>query len=206
MVFCVGAVCLGRPPAPAEPPPTDSAAATAATTILLLGAVCCIFLSGRLVGITNRLSPSAACALAFALNVASVSVPGRFDSDIEPGDMQAFPWPTLFSPAGFAFAIWGVIYIGEATGTVLLLLRREDAPLQRAAAASNNGWLGACVAQALWCTAFRPWALSRLWLSSLMLAATTVCLYSSQRRLYASLAGVTGCISLCLNHQLLAKP
>ena len=70
--------------------------------------------------------------------------------------LTSFPWPTLFSPAGFAFAIWGVIYLGEIAAVLMAVLRRADAPLQRAVAASNFGWLAACCSQGLWCMAFRP--------------------------------------------------
>ena len=62
----------------------------------------------------------------FLINLGSVSLPGRFDSDVNPESM-VFPWPTLVSPAGFAFAIWGVIYLGELAG---LVGRAPAAPLR----------------------------------------------------------------------------
>ena len=89
-----------------------------------------------------------------------------------------FPWPTLFSPAGFAFAIWGVIYLGELVG-VAALVRVEQRDLDLA---SSRAWFCANVSQGLWCASFRPWALQRLWLSSACLAATTTCLHASQQR------------------------
>ena len=50
-------------------------------------------------------TPLAVQVLGLVVSVASVSVPGRFDSDIDPKAGFGFPWPTLFSPAGFAFAV-----------------------------------------------------------------------------------------------------
>ena len=120
---------------------------------------------------------------AFAINVVSVAIPGRFDSDVTP-DRMDFPWPTLFAPAGFAFAIWGVIYLGELVGLAALV--RSAAIAERAAPASR-AWLCANAAQALWCASFRPWALDRLWLSALCLSATAWCLLLSQLQLVHAL-------------------
>ena len=78
----------------------------------------------------------------FLINVASVSLPGRFDSEVDPKNM-AFPWPTLFSPAGFAFAIWGVIYMGEVAGLVVLATNPE---LASAAEPASRAWFCANVA------------------------------------------------------------
>eukprot|EP00966_Prymnesium_polylepis_P097736 2263722-Prymnesium_polylepis.1 len=183
MPWC-GPLCRRSPPPPAEPADAEDLASLVTVTALLLGAAVCLYLAGRP---GKQLSERTGCALALAVNVVSVSLPGRFDSDVDPGHMS-FPWPTLFSPAGFAFAIWAAIYLGEFAGVGLVLLGRDDASLQGAASASNNGWLAACGAQALWCAAFRPWALSRLWLSTCLLAATACCLYASQQALYSQLA------------------
>ena len=46
-------------------------------------------------------------ALALAINVVAVAIDGRFDSEDlfdSEGQMTKLPWPTLLSPAGFAFA------------------------------------------------------------------------------------------------------
>lgn len=77
----------------------------------------------------------------------------------------------LFAPAGYAFAIWGVIYIGEVCGAVLAFRRK---------ASVDVAWCAANMSQCLWCLAFRPWALDKLWLSTGLLGTTALCLWRSQ--------------------------
>lgn len=165
-----------------KPPPTPAAersfAASASATALLAGAALCILVATYKAE-SQRMSSWRLQALGFAINIISVSIPGRFDSDIEPGNMN-FPWPTLVSPAGFAFAIWGVIYLGEVAGMAVLATTEA---VSTAVHSSSVAWLCANVAQCLWCASFRPWALERLWLSSACLAATAYCLVVSQLRL-----------------------
>jgi hypothetical protein len=112
--------------------------------------------------------------LALALNVLAVSIPGRFDADRDV--LTKSPWPTLFNPAGFAFAIWGVIYIGEVAGLIHLKFAEPSQASSRVAD-SNDFWILANVAQSLWCVTFRPYFLNRLWLSAMMLSATAGCLF-----------------------------
>lgn len=170
---------LRRPPPP--PPPTVQAQVPVLllTATLLLGACCCLWnaLSQRSLRGWRR-----PYVLALTINVLAVAIDGRFDSE---GDLTKLPWPTLFSPAGWAFAIWGVIYMGELAGLAVVLLS-SDGSLERAVRASNAAWLAANCAQALWCAAFRPWALELLWLSTLLLATAAVCLLQAQRRLLAA--------------------
>ena len=134
----------------------DGPAAFAIAT-LLLGACCCLWstLSGSSLRGYRR-----PYALALTINVLAVAIDGRFDSE---GDLTKLPWPTLLSPAGWAFAIWGLIYMGEMAGLAVVLLN-TDGSLERAGRASNAAWLAANCAQALWCAAFRPWAVDLLWL------------------------------------------
>jgi hypothetical protein len=69
-----------------------------------------------------------ASAAAFALNVAVVSWPGRYDGDVKvsaDGSAQ-FEWDSLFTPAPYAFAIWGAIYLGEAAGVFFPLVRGRE--------------------------------------------------------------------------------
>lgn len=114
----------------------------------------------------------------------AVALPGRFDAD--PEVLKNSPWPTIFNPAGFTFAIWGVIYLGELAGTAAVLRSSAGGALERAVDASNDAWLAANVAQAAWCAAFRPWALSRLWLPTLLLATTALCLFVAQLRAFGA--------------------
>ena len=95
-------------------------------------------------------------ALALAINVVAVAIDGRFDSENlldSEGQMTMLPWPTLLSPAGFAFAIWGLIYVGELAGLAVVLRTggADDvggAAIMRVVRASNTAWLSANCAQA----------------------------------------------------------
>ena len=95
-------------------------------------------------------------ALALAINVVAVAIDGRFDSENlldSEGQMTMLPWPTLLSPAGFAFAIWGLIYVGELAGLAVVLRTggADDvggAAIMQVVRASNTAWLAANCAQA----------------------------------------------------------
>ena len=121
-----------------------------------------------------------ASVLALLLNIAAVGVGGRFDGD--PAVLQAPPWPTLLNPAGWAFAIWGAIYSGEIAAGLYMALS-DNIPPQSAGVAA--AWVAANGAQSLWCAAFRPWALDRLWLSAGCLGATASFLALAQHRALA---------------------
>jgi len=168
-----------RPPPEASPtvPVHSDGTSVAAAAVIMLGLLLCIF---HAVKPHTLSSPSQSLLLHSAgmlVNIIFVAIPGRFDSDIDDPQTMVFPWPTLLSPAGFAFAIWGVIYVGEVVGMAVLLSCGE---LADRAAPAARAWLSANVAQALWCLSFRPWALDKLWLSSACLIATAACLYTSQ--------------------------
>ena len=66
------------------------------------------------------------------LSVVAVGVPGRWDGEMATG----MPWPTLFTPAPWAFAIWGVIYAGEVGAVVAGALDRRPRPDDAALAAA----------------------------------------------------------------------
>ena len=193
----------GQPPPP--PPSADvpfPALITAA--ILLLCAGGCLWITvqsrGTLDNYWLNYWPSNAWrrpyALALAINVFAVAIDGRFDAEDlldSEGHMTKLPWPTLFSPAGFAFAIWGLIYVGELVGLAVVLSAGGadaigGAAVERAVRTSNTAWLAANCAQALWCVAFRPWALELLWLPTLLLGTSALCLLYAQRRLLTAAA------------------
>jgi hypothetical protein len=75
-----------------------------ATILIASGALLCILAANRTQG-TAAARPLLMQFLGFAINAVSVSVPARFDSDVQATSTMQFPWPTLLSPAGFAFAI-----------------------------------------------------------------------------------------------------
>jgi len=132
-----------------------------------------------------------------------VSIPGRIDDEMQKrvrearrarakdkkenddGKEHAIPldseYRSLFTPAGWAFAIWGVIYAGE-TALVVRALTTDGA-------ASTSGrdvapWFAlACGFQGLWCAAFRPWARKprHFWVSSALLIAEAFALGGAHR-------------------------
>lgn len=132
-------------------------------------------------------------AAAFGINVISVSLPGRLDTSeeelkkrreekeklteedevwVKVNEARA---KQLINPSGWAFAIWGAIYLGElafvSTGqyispSVTQLLPQMTAP-----------FVAANLFQCLWCATFRPKYYDSKWwhkyISAAMLGGTT---------------------------------
>ena len=117
----------------------------------------------------------------WAANMIAVAFPGRYDGqsaaqkekDTRSTELTA----NLFTPAGWAFAIWGPIFLGEflmmlvlttastsSSGSTLATVGRAVAP----------GWCAGTLAQILWCVTFRPGVCgpSQLWLPAVLLAVT----------------------------------
>jgi hypothetical protein len=130
---------------------------------------------------------------AYAVSVASVSAPGRVDDEMaaqarrraraaDPAAGTGIPrdhWSRgRFAPAGWAFAIWGAIFLGEAVfaATCAAPLLGRPPPDDASAAvyaAVAPWWALACGLQSLWCAAFRPAfrAPRRFWISAALLFA-----------------------------------
>merc|ERR1712166_1671056 len=62
-------------------------------------------------------------------------------------------WPTLVTPKGWAFAIWGPIFLGEAALTVFQSMDRAS-PHTELLRRISPAWQLTCVAQSLWTVAF----------------------------------------------------
>eukprot|EP01031_Cornospumella_fuschlensis_P028015 gene28015-33829_t len=108
-------------------------------------------------------------AIAMAVNFITVGLPGRFDSEAQE-NKKGFPWVTLFEPAGWAFAIWGVIYAGELALTAYVASIGKEVTLFKKAAPL---WLAGNLFQSLWCLTFRPQFKSVLWLPMSLLASAS---------------------------------
>ncbi|KAG7336784.1 hypothetical protein IV203_032382 [Nitzschia inconspicua] len=122
--------------------------------------------------------------LAFGVNVAAVSAPGRLDGDQDEQMRQGTLNPSnnskpdstplqsshdvddtaaakaaklrlrsLVLPAGWAFSIWGAIYLGEATFSVAQL--SDGSGLTSTLPAVTPGFVAANLVQSLWCASFR---------------------------------------------------
>jgi hypothetical protein len=158
---------------------------------------------------------------AFAVNLASVSVPGRVDGEMAaeaqraaraaktaktadtadtPAGIPRDHWSRgLFSPAGWAFAIWGVIFLGETVFTAAQALPDLDPNAAATYMAVSPWWAAACGLQALWCVAFRPWTRPprRFWLSGALLAAESVALAGAHAKLRAAVHAIPLSAYLC---------
>jgi hypothetical protein len=136
--------------------------------------------------------------LAFCTNVAAVSVPGRIDGAEDAKMRQGDPNPDssttrlieenntddpnarrnrmLLRPAGWAFAIWGPIYLGEAIFCAAQYL--DGTTLAAALPAATAPFVAANLFQSLWCASFRP-SYNHGWhkyMSAVMLGGTALSL------------------------------
>jgi hypothetical protein len=144
--------------------------------IVVLGSGAAVLFS--LPALTSLCTTSAAMSMgllkaanmtAFALNCAAVSVPGRVDGQAQ-DKMQGKTnsndetYNTIYSPnqgrsliapAGWAFAIWGPIYLGEAVFCTSLLLNSSDV-VTSSLPMITGPFIAANLFQCLWCASFRP--------------------------------------------------
>lgn len=118
--------------------------------------------------------------LPYAANLITVSIPGRFDSlkvdqqGKSPKQLEQDVFKqvgSLFEPSGWAFAIWGVIYLSETILTAYTaLIGAPQGVLTRVL----PYWLAGNLFQSLWCFAFRPEFKAVLWLPASLLALGAV--------------------------------
>ena len=164
--------------------------------------------------------------LAYAINCASVSVPGRVDGQ-EQNEMaqgkkkqelqsqeaadktyenvySPGKGRTLIAPAGWAFAIWGPIYAGEAIFCGMQLFGNSAQVASLLLPTITAPWVAANLFQSLWCASFRPSYMhssnnkkdekdSSAWwhkyISVAMLGGTAVCLSQVHAAAAASSSG-----------------
>ncbi len=133
---------------------------------------------------------------AFVLNLITVSLPGRFDSEANREKSESekktgtiLTFTPVFAPSGWAFAIWGVIYLGELLLTGFIALFGSAPQFMSVLKDATPYWVGANAFQSLWCAAFRPKFRKRLWLPSLCLVMAAYsqlrCLYTIMNSSYA---------------------
>jgi len=108
----------------------------------------------------------------FIVNMLSVAVPGRLDEQAYSNESKNKLAPlsptkgtTLVAPAGWAFAIWGLIYSLEIISVIAICLtggvtvgrgRYGYNPVLDIAGEISIPFFKASAFQALWCAAFRP--------------------------------------------------
>eukprot|EP01036_Dinobryon_divergens_P028665 gene28665-37647_t len=134
---------------------------------------------------------------AFALNLVTVSLPGRFDSisaeeaqkkklnAISEDDAKqievTMPWTTFFEPSPWAFAIWGVIYLTELllTGFVFCLGNIQRSVVESATAC----WVAGNAFQSIWCLCFRPEYRQSLWLPMMFLGLSSFSFFKAHQEI-----------------------
>lgn len=120
-------------------------------------------------------NPKLTWFIAFAINLIAVSLPGRFDnSRAADSTSEGGPWNSIFAPAGWAFAIWAVIYLSElflvAFASSPFNSNRRNAEIYSLLAKAAPAWLAGNLFQSLWCVSFRSALRQVLWLPALCLA------------------------------------
>merc|ERR1719183_73947 len=148
-------------------------------TVFTAAGVTLVILVAKTATDLSQSQAKAVIAASMVLNLLSVSVDGRLDSAVnQAGILSPVSGRTLIAPEGWAFAIWGPIFLGETTFCALQLFAPEDSKVSVTNVEFVSGWASACVAQTLWCASFRPiFAQSgQLWVAAVFLALTPVCL------------------------------
>lgn len=94
---------------------------------------------------------------AFLVNVVCVQIPGRLDGQVvKDWNEQDKRGKTYIAPAGWAFAIWGPIYLGEILFTACVLFMKLDGKAGETVKEMLPFWTSAHLFQSLWCGVFRP--------------------------------------------------
>jgi len=127
-----------------------------------------------------------AAAAAYALQVVCVSLPGRIDGEMakemanedsilgeEAKNLSTRNGKTLVAPAGWAFAIWGPIFMGELVSVISQLSITADDPMVPLLRKTSVPFAFAHIFQSLWCAAFRrKYSGNLMYISFGMLAST----------------------------------
>jgi hypothetical protein len=98
---------------------------------------------------------------------------------------------TPATPAGYAFAIWGVIFLLETAGTVYVLHSASydaDGHKARYANAVARAWPASWLAAAAWQAAFARDSPRAMWLAAALIAASCAAMAAGLRNLYATRA------------------
>ena len=127
--------------------------------------------------------------ISFLTNLLTVQLPGRLDGEIANDGKNKAPlrFDTLFAPAGYAFAIWAVIYLGEILLSTTVAINGKPVDVIRKA---TPWWATANLMQSLWCASFRPRFINMLWLPSIMLSLGAFALLGAHNEFSFELQGM----------------
>jgi len=102
-------------------------------------------------------------AISYTINLYAVSQPGRLDGpqqqkmvDNDLKGMDAEKGVSLVAPSGWSFAIWGPIFAGELSFTILQFLIPESSSITPIIKELSAPFITGQLFQSLWCAAFRP--------------------------------------------------
>jgi len=127
---------------------------------------------------------------AFLINWITVSIPGRFDGNIDKDTGKVtIPYSTLFEPEAWAFAIWGVIYISEIILTLYSTAIGKPADLLKDV---TIFWIAGNLFQSIWCLVFRPEFKSYMGFSALLLALGSASFGLAHNVLSEAITGYAG--------------
>lgn len=132
--------------------------------------------------------------LAFCLNLITVSLPGRFDSSVKRDSKstnEGGPWTSLFAPAPWAFAIWGLIYASELILTAFVGLNFCGHNQNILLSTITPFWIACNLFQSLWCLSFRDFCKNSLWLPAICLGSSAASLTMVHRLLSQHLASMS---------------
>lgn len=118
-------------------------------------------------GAVSFLTIKVANAVLFALNLYAVQQPGRLDGKLQQDIAKAKKSgkePLFFDnrgrslvfPSGWAFAVWGVIFLGELVFCSSSLLVQDSSAVAAVIKKVSSGFMMGQIFQVLWTASFRP--------------------------------------------------
>mmetsp|Transcript_27329 Transcript_27329/g.40475 ORF Transcript_27329/g.40475 Transcript_27329/m.40475 type:complete len:319 (-) Transcript_27329:326-1282(-) len=133
--------------------------------------------------------------ISYGINFFAVQRPGRMDGQAaEGGELAPRTGKTLVAPSGWAFAIWGPIFLGELVCVTASFLIKESDPIVELFRKTSGPFIAAQLFQSLWCAAFRPkYKGSSMFISTGLLSATAYSLskahaaFAANPQLYSNL-------------------
>ena len=133
-------------------------------------------------GAISFMSVKVANALMYALNIYAVQQPGRLDGkkSMSNDGNSLFPRRrdrTLVFPSGWAFSIWGFIFLGELLFCSSSFLVKESSPVAQVIKNSSGGFMVGQLFQTLWSASFRPKYEGKfMYVSAAMLSGIAFCM------------------------------
>jgi len=151
---------------------------------LLPYSVRCAFDVARGLELARPMAWQVGFAAMWALGTIANAIPGRFDGRSAASLDTDEPVVRFITPAGWAFAVWAPIFLGEFLAMIYLTAfavpqsgLKSLWATTRLGSAVAPGWCTAIAAQIGWCATFRPQlGKAGLWISTVFLGLTSILL------------------------------